>query len=107
MAFLQGERDAKPVAPKPKTKGRVIVVGAGPAGLAAALHLKVGNYHPICLTEILKAQTYLPCSQHSLNHAEKQGNATACKTQYAASKMRIYLRTDLYPLVHAGAEMWG
>lgn len=42
MAFLQGERDAKPVKAKPKTKGKVIIVGAGPAGLAAALHLKVG-----------------------------------------------------------------
>ena len=45
MAFLQGERDAKPVAAKPKKKGRVIVIGAGPAGLAAALHLKVSRSH--------------------------------------------------------------
>ena len=46
MAFLQGEKDAKPVGPRPKLKGRVIVVGAGPAGLAAALHLKVGSFTP-------------------------------------------------------------
>ena len=41
MAFLQGERDAPPASKRQKVKGKVIVVGAGPAGLAAALHLQV------------------------------------------------------------------
>ena len=36
MDFLNGNRTAK----KP-TKGKVVVIGAGPAGLTAASHLRV------------------------------------------------------------------
>lgn len=44
MAFLQGETDVPVQKQKPKVKGRVVVVGAGPAGLAAALHLQVSTH---------------------------------------------------------------
>lgn len=45
LAFIQGKAPS-PAEPAPKekpakVKGRVIIVGAGPAGLAAAMHLKV------------------------------------------------------------------
>ena len=45
MAFLQGETDTQPVKAKQKPKGKAVVVGAGPAGLAAALHLQVNLHH--------------------------------------------------------------
>ena len=45
LAFIQGKAsspaEAAPEEKPAKVKGRVIIVGAGPAGLAAAMHLKV------------------------------------------------------------------
>lgn len=45
LAFIQGKAPltagATPEEQPAKVKGRVIIVGAGPAGLAAAMHLKV------------------------------------------------------------------
>ena len=44
MAFLSGDPQVQPPKQAPKkSRGRVIVVGAGPAGLAAGLHLKVNG----------------------------------------------------------------
>ena len=44
MAFLSGDPQVQPPRQAPKkSRGRVIVVGAGPAGLAAGLHLKVNG----------------------------------------------------------------
>lgn len=46
LAFIQGKApspaEAAPEEKPAKVKGRVVIVGAGPAGLAAAMHLKVG-----------------------------------------------------------------
>ena len=41
MAFLEGDTAAPPARKKSRTKGKVVVIGAGPAGLSAAMHLKV------------------------------------------------------------------
>ena len=45
LAFIQGKApspaEAAPEEKPAKVKGRVVIVGAGPAGLAAAMHLKV------------------------------------------------------------------
>jgi NADPH-dependent glutamate synthase beta subunit-like oxidoreductase len=44
MAFLQGDKEGPPPRKRIKGKGKVVVIGAGPAGLAAAMHLKVGMH---------------------------------------------------------------
>lgn len=66
MSFLQGKKPPK--APKGAKKkspqqaaraGRVIVVGAGPAGLAAALHLQVRST-PSCPVSETCEQVSMP-----------------------------------------------
>ena len=48
LAFIQGKAPSAAEAAleeqPARVKGRVVIVGAGPAGLAAAMHLKVGLF---------------------------------------------------------------
>jgi hypothetical protein len=54
-AAAAAAKRAAAAAPLPKPAGRVIVVGAGPAGLAAATVLKVGSTHETHMTNISSA----------------------------------------------------
>ena len=100
LAYIQGrappEAGAAAAAGPAKVKGRVIVVGAGPAGLAAAMHLKARLAHRSDTDALVLAVVSSVSGRAHSRAVRRGGRAQRCGVEVVVLEARARVGGRVY-----------